>query len=284
MDPAGLVPSPVAQTWQLDSIGPDAYDRYLVPAFFARCAELVSDAAGIVPGCRVLDVACGTGIVARTVAARVGGQGSIVGVDLNDGMLAVARSVTEDVVPAIRWIAADVNALPFEDASFDIVTCQQGVQFFPDTGAALGEVRRVLAPTGRAVVAMWRQVEQNSIFGPFIEALDGLAGAAAADVMRGPFAGPPIDQLRSMLADAGFGQVAVTIELIHVRFPSVEAFIRREVMSSPLRGPVGGLDPEVRAAFVRGVEGRLEPWVDDLGLSFPMETWIVTASSARPAT
>ena len=100
----------------------------------------------------------------------------------------------------------------------------------------------------------------------------------------GPVRGTTDRSAPITLADAGFEQVAVTIEGIHVRFPSVEAFIRREVMSSPLRGPVEGLEPEVRAAFVRGVEGRLEPWVDDLGLSFPMETWIVTrrAPGRRP--
>ena len=280
MDPAinRKTQSAPSETWQLDDAGPDAYERYLVPTFFVPCAEVVADAAGIVAGSRVLDVACGTGIVARTVASRVGPQGSIVGADLNDGMLRVAASASQDSVPAITWVATDVAALPFDGAAFDVVVCQQGIQFFPDPGAALREIRRVLAPGGRLTLAMWRPVEHNSIFGPFIEVLDALGGDAVANVMRSPFAGPPITSLRTTVADAGFDRVSVTIEVIRVRFPSVEAYVRREVMSSPLRAPVGDLEPAVRGAFVRDVEKRLDPWVDDRGLAFPMETWIVTAS------
>lgn len=275
------VTEPLRRTWQLDDTGPEAYERFLVPTFFAPCAELVVGAASVIPGVRVLDLACGTGIVARTAAPRVGPAGSVVGTDLNEGMLRVAAALARDVVPEVTWVQADAGGLPFEDGSFDVVCCQQGLQFFPDPAAATREVWRVLAANGRLVLAMWRPVEHNSVFGPFIEAIEAHAGDSAAGTMRSPFSGPSIETLRTMLSEADFEPVRAMVEVVRVRFPSVDEYVRREVLSSPLVGPIGDLRPDARDAFLGDVRTRLQPWVDDKGLGFTMETWIVVADK-RP--
>jgi ubiquinone/menaquinone biosynthesis C-methylase UbiE len=131
------------EQWQLAGSAPDVYERYLVPAIFGVWAPVLIDAAALRPGDRVLDLACGTGVVARQAKPHVGPTGAVTGVDLNPGMLAIARSVE----PSIDWQEGNAGALPFTDGSFDVVFCQLGMQYFPDRSAAIGEMHRV--PVGR---------------------------------------------------------------------------------------------------------------------------------------
>ena len=159
--------------WQLEGTAAEAYERYLVPAFFGPFADRLVELAAPRPADRALDVACGTGIVARRIAARVA---RAVGLDSNPGMLEVARTVE----PSIEWRAAEAGAMPLPDASFDLVLCQQGLQFFPDRAAALREMRRVLAPGGRLAVSAWRAAEHNPGWLRLAEALDRHAGRRPA--------------------------------------------------------------------------------------------------------
>lgn len=119
--------------WQLEASAPEAYERYLVPELFAPWAEHLVERAALRPGDRVLDVGCGTGIVARRAAPHVGAAGEVVGIDLNEGMLEVARATD----PTIEWRHGDATAMPFVDGAFDVVFCQQVLQFIPDPGAGL---------------------------------------------------------------------------------------------------------------------------------------------------
>ena len=136
------------QGFQLEGTGPQAYERYLVPAFFDGCATQLLDLVPAAPGQRVLDVACGTGIVARRASGQVGGEyGTVVGVDVNEAMIQVARMVP--AAGTITWHTADAAALPLPDAGFDIVYCQQGLQFATDRSGALRETHRVLRRGGR---------------------------------------------------------------------------------------------------------------------------------------
>jgi len=120
------------ETFQLSAVAAEAYESTFVPALFAEWAPHLCDLAGVRPGQRVLDVACGTGIVARVAADRLAGAGRVVGVDLNEAMLAVARRVRPDV----EWRQGDAEALPFPPASFDRVLCQMALMFFPDRARA----------------------------------------------------------------------------------------------------------------------------------------------------
>ncbi len=135
--------------WQLDTDSAEAYERYLVPAIFEPFARVLVALAAPAAGERVLDAACGTGVVARYAAPRAG---HVVGADVNAGMLAVAARIA----PQLEWVQADIAALPFEDDTFDLVLCQQALQFVPDHAAALAELQRVLAPGGRILVSVWR--------------------------------------------------------------------------------------------------------------------------------
>jgi ubiquinone/menaquinone biosynthesis C-methylase UbiE len=137
---------------QLSGSAPETYERYIIPAFMGEWAQDLVAVAAVRHGERVLDVACGTGVVARQAAAIAGTTSHIVGLDVNAGMLDMARRVPTPVGTTINWQEEDAAAIPFPDASFDVVLCQQGLQYFPDRKAAVNEMSRVLAPGGRAAL------------------------------------------------------------------------------------------------------------------------------------
>jgi SAM-dependent methyltransferase len=130
------------------------YERFFVPAIGEPFARDMIEAAALQPGERVLDVACGTGIVTRLAAERVAPNGIIAGLDVNPAMLAVARTLVTSSRTPVRWYETSAEAMPLPDAAFDVVLCQLGLMFMADKGAALREMRRVLAPGGRALISV----------------------------------------------------------------------------------------------------------------------------------
>ena len=262
--------------WQLEEDSAAAYERYLVAAFMKDAAERLLDLVQLQPTERVLDVACGTGIVARRAARRLE-PGAVTGVDLNEGMLAVARKAAAAEGVQIDWRQGNVEDLPFPRGAFDAVFCQQAAQFFPDPVAALREMRRVLAPDGRIGLGVCRSVERNRVYGLLAEALTRHVGDDAGAGMRSPFPSWSVTELRAMFTEAGFCDVNVRIEIAPTRFPSPEELLRREVASSPLAPVVAALSPEVRDALVADVSQSLGAYVDDDGVHIALETYAVTA-------
>lgn len=262
--------------WQLENSGPEAYERYLVPEMFTPWADALVERAELVGDEHVLDVGCGTGIVARRVAPRLDG-GRVVGIDVNEGMLAVAASAGQEAGPAIEWQRGDATDLPFPDGSFDTVLCQQVLQFVGEPGAALAEAHRVLRAGGRLVTSVWRPVSFNPAYVVMADVLERHAGGAASAMMRSPFPPWTVSELRTLLQDAGFREVTVTIEVGGMRYPSVEAFLQREAASSPLADELGSLDPGVREALTTDLREGLAEYIDDQGVSFPMESYVAVA-------
>ena len=172
----------------------------------------------VTAGDRVLDVACGTGVVARRALAAVGPRGSVVGVDLTEAMLAVA----ERIEPQVEWRLGDVMDLPLDDGSFDVVLCQAGLMFFPDRVAALAEMRRVLRTGGRLVVQVWGAAPAQAAFADVVEQH---GGRAVADRYRSPWSLPDPDELLANVTAAGFTDVAVQIVPGMNRFESVDDFL-----------------------------------------------------------
>src|SRR5215475_2176295 len=153
-----------AQQWHFVGSVPENYERYLVPTIFGPWALDLVEEAGARPGERVLDIACGTGIVARTAAGRVGSGGTVVGLDVSAPMLDVARVVAAGEGLSIKWREGSAMKLPFPDTAFDVTLCQQGLQFFPDRATALREMHRVLGPGGRVALSVWRAIEGSPGF------------------------------------------------------------------------------------------------------------------------
>ena len=203
----------------------EAYEDLHVPAIFGQWAPLVLEAADLAAGDRVLDVACGTGVLAREAARRVGARGTVTGLDPAGGMLAVAKRLQ----PAVEWHEGVAATLPFADGSFDVVASQFGLMFFPDREAALREMLRVLVSAGRLSVAVWGALDRSPAYSAAVELLERRAGKAAADALRAPFVLGDPAELDGLLAAAGAAAVTVVEERGLARFPSVRSMIEAEL-------------------------------------------------------
>ena len=190
--------------FQLQGGAAQIYEAQKVPSMFGPLAELTLERVGLSAGERVLDVACGTGIMARHAAARVGESGEVVGIDLNTGMIEVARDMAATTPGNLSWHIGDAGVLPFEDGSFDTVFCQQGLQFFPDKLAALKEMKRVLGNGGRAVLTVWSEV--SALFAAVSEALAKHVHAELAHRAVAPFAFRDSAVIEGLIREAGFQQ------------------------------------------------------------------------------
>ena len=261
--------------WQVEQNASEAYEQYLVPAIFEFWADRLIETGDVHEGDRVLDVACGTGIVARRAASRVGTSGTVRGIDINEGMLAVAADTAADTHPSIEWRQADATALPFADETFDIVCCQQALQFFDDPVAAIEEMGRVLKPGGRLALSVWRAIDYQPAYIVLADALEQYIGDDAGKMMRSPFPPWDVETLRSFIEEGGFDEVSVTIEIGAMRYPSAEEFVRREAASSPLAEPIAAVKQEVRDDLIREVEDALHAYIDNEGIVSPMESYVV---------
>jgi ubiquinone/menaquinone biosynthesis C-methylase UbiE len=265
------------ERWQLEEASAEAYERYAVASWSRPLAEQLVALAAPRDGERVVDVACGTGIVARLAARRVGERGSVVGVDLNDGMLDVARAQKDGGHVAIDWRQGDAEALPLPDEAFDLVACQQGLQFFAHRSAALDEMHRVLAPGGRVALSVMRPIAHNAGWGALADALARHAGPEAGAMMRAPFPDWDAAELRELVTSAGFHDVRLLIVVASARYPSPEELVRWEAAASPLAGSLSALSAETRAALIDDVAAAIADRIDDDGVVLPQETHIVLA-------
>jgi SAM-dependent methyltransferase len=263
--------------WQVVGTAPEVYERDLVPAVFGPWARLLVGLAELQPGESVLDLACGTGVVARIAAEMVGERGAVVAADLNPGMLAVARSLPARRAATIEWKEANAAALPLSDEGFHAVLCQLGLQFFGDRAAALREMYRVLRAGGRVVLMVWRPIERSPGFAALAAALEGHIGPGAASIMRAPFSLGEADELTSLVAAAGFERLDLRGETGTVRFTSAERFVASYVAGSPLAGPVAAAPAPARAAMLAEVVAKLEPFVCGDELKFPIEAYFLRA-------
>ena len=218
-----------------------------------------------------MDLACGTGLVARLAAGRLGSNGRVVGVDISDGMLSVARSLPSPAGASIEWKKGDATALPFPEASFDLVTCQLGLQFFPDRAKAVSEIRRVLVPKGRLAVLVWRSIQYSPGYAALAGALERHAGSDAAKWMRSPFSLGDTQELRTLLQRGGFANTTISIGIGTVRFPSTEKFVSLYTAGTPLSSYVAQMSQKAYSEMVGDVSDTLEPYVDDEGIAFPIE-------------
>jgi ubiquinone/menaquinone biosynthesis C-methylase UbiE len=266
--------------WQIAGNAAATYEQALVPAVFAPWAPLVVALADPRPGDHVLDVACGTGVVTRLAAQRVGRTGKVIGLDLNPGMLAFAASLTASDPPTnapITWREASAVNMPLPDAAYDVAFCQLGLQFFPDRPAAIAELHRVLVSGGRLGLMVWQDIQYTPGFGALANALARHIGSEAAGIMRAPFALADADQFRELIAGGGFRDIAIQSIAGTVRFPSVSRFVQDYVSGSPLSGHVSKVSDETRAALTSDVGDALASYVAEDGLAFPIKAHLASA-------
>ena len=228
----------------------------------------------------MLDLACGTGLLARLAAARVGPTGKVTGMDFNAGMLAVARALPPPSGATIAWLEGSALATNLPDASVDVILCQQGLQFFPDRLAALREMRRVLAPGGRVLLNVWKSAGPYNV--AVAKALEQYAGMESATKYRASRVGLPDGaMLHRLLTEAGFSSVEIRPSTQTIRLPSIEAFVLGHLSGMPVAGALAAMSQEERAAFARQVKTALQAYADGDDVAVPDEVNIAVARKQR---
>jgi SAM-dependent methyltransferase len=262
------------ESWQVSGDAAEVYERCFVPAIFGRWAPQVADAARVASEDRVLDVGCGTGVLARAAADRVADESHVTGLDLNEGMLAVARRLR----PQIDWRQGDATKLPLPVESYDVVMSQFSLMYFPDRSAAVKEMVRVLRPGGRLAVAVWGPYERATGYVILTEIAKRGCGQAAADVLTAPFVLGEEDALRVLFQEAGVDEPVIELREGIITFPSIEAFVETEVKGSPLEAL---LNEESYQGLMQEAREKLVQFCIEGGeVVMPMDAFVITSKKA----
>lgn len=260
-----------AERGQVNKSAADVYEEFFVPALFQGWAAPVCDAAGIGAGERVLDVACGTGVLSREALKRVGAEGLVVGLDRNEGMLEVARRTA----PGVDWRTGRAESLPFADGDFDAVACQFGLMFFEDRLASLSEMWRVTKPGGRVAVAVWDGLERSPGYAAVTALLDRMFGAEMAAAMEAPFNLGAPDTLMGFFEAAEIGGAELQTLAGTARFPSIDAWVHTDIKGWTLADMI---DDAGFARFLAAARVELKRFETPEGsVAFSSPAHIVTA-------
>ena len=272
---------PGHEQWQVEGGAAELYQHHLVPAVTTGWAAGLVDRVGLRRGERVLDVACGTGVVARAAAERVGRTGRVAGIDINAAMLGVARALPAGAGARIGWVQGSVLSLPCAEASHDVVVCQLGLQFVPDRPAALAQMRRVLRPGGRLGVNVFGPIEHNPATFALAQALDRHLGPDASMTKRAEHALADAALLRTLAGEAGFGRIKIVTETRTVRFASVSDYVRIQLTATPLASLLqhqpGRPGQRLAQVLIADVAAALQPHQTADGLAFPQEAHVLVA-------
>jgi len=246
----------------------------LVPAMFSPWGHDLLAVAEPFPAERVLDVACGTGLMARLAAQVVGTKGAVSGLDLNPEMLHVARELPPMAHSArITWIEGDVEAMPLPDAMFDLMLCQQGIQFFPDRPRALNEMLRVLAPGGRALVSVWQG--DTAYTRALADALEPALGRSVGNSMRRVLACPPTAQVAQQMRDAGFRDVAVHARTLMREITDLNTWVFRHLAATPHAEKITRIDEVSRRRMLEQITTALASHRHGDTIRFPESTSVL---------
>ena len=256
---------------------PENYERFFVPAIGAPLAADLVEAAALNPDDRVLDVACGTGIVARLAADHLGSSGLVTGLDVNPGMLSVARLVTPGSA-GIEWYEASAEAMPLGDERFDAVVCQMGLQFISDKIAALREMHRVLVPGGRMILSTVGPMPD--LFAILAEVLARHERPESAAFVHQVFSLHDAGQLEDLGRAAGLHALSVRHGVRALQLPAPTEFLWQYVHSTPLAVTMTQLDGRARAAIESDVVQQWQAFAGNGGLVLNLGVVVATARKA----
>jgi ubiquinone/menaquinone biosynthesis C-methylase UbiE len=258
---------------QVSANAAKVYEEFYLPGLFAEWPPRVIDAAKIQRGHRVVDVACGTGVLAQAVADRVGTTGLTVGVDINEGMLNIAR----EKAPEIEWHQAPAEALPLGDDTYDRVVCQFGLMYFDDQRAALREMMRVLRPGGNLAVVVWDKLERSPAYYAEDQLFQRVLGEEFAD--ESPYSLGDVQVLQQLLAGAGISDVKIQTHEGTARFSSIDDWIYTDVRGWTIDEEI---EDEKYERLLREARQELARFVTPEGtVAFSTPAHIVTASKGQ---
>lgn len=267
----------ISTRWQVANETAWRYEEILVPAILGPAAVALVAWSRVQVGEHVVDVGCGTGAAARAAAERVGMSGHVVGIDVNPGMIQVAKSLPAGYGGEIDWRVEDVNRLSLEDFSTDLVLCAQALQFFPNKGPALREMRRVLKHGGRVAISLWCTIQENPYFDALVNAVsrhvnpETAAGLGAAFTLIDP------GEIRDLLLQAGFEKVEIAYQQLDLDLPPVGEFVSRHISATPMDAGFRGAPVQAQEAVLRDVSERLASFSNGSGMQVPFRTHLALA-------
>ena len=230
------------------------------------------DASGAAPGQTILDAACGTGLPSLALAERVHPGGKIVAVDASTSMVAAAMRIARSAgVNNIEHRAMDLAKMEFADASFDAVTCKEGLMFCADPVQAASELRRVLKPNGHFAMSGWDEPEKNAFFMTIDQALSRFMPRPTPRAgSPGPFRLAPMSEFESVLRRAGFTEIKTrTVEvLFEVQSTELHWMIVSD-MSAPIEQARANLPPDSVEGLRQEMAAALEPYRDGRRIRLP---------------
>jgi ubiquinone/menaquinone biosynthesis C-methylase UbiE len=260
------------RSFQLSGDAPTAYTRFALKIVEPWTDDLILS-AHCRDGDRVLDVACGTGVVASRVNLVSRKLCYVTGIDINEGMLNAARSN-----PQVEWRQGSATELPFDAESFDVVLCQQGLQYFPDRTAAMREMARVLAPGGRVALCVWGAMERQPFFAAAVAVIGDHLGADAQAAFDLAYSLNTAEELRQLARDAGLKNVYIRFEHRTMRYPVPSRFIAGWINGTPIAARFLALPDDQKSSFINDIAERVATYVDDGGLAVPMENHFLIAA------
>jgi SAM-dependent methyltransferase len=265
------------QTNQVDTTAAEAYENFMVPGLFGPWVHKIVQLAAPQAGEHVLDVACGTGTASRLVAELVTASGKVVGLDIDPGMIEVARSrPASSSGAAVEWHCGSALEIPFENDLFDAVLCLQGLQYFPDKVAGLAEMLRVMKPEGRLAANVWRTIEHckgHAALAQILERWGVDAGAA-----RKPFSLGESDEVQRLAREAGFRDVKISTVNKPAHFTSPQHFIESLASGAPsTRHALAKVPEQERSKLIEEVSTALERYVETDGVSIPYACHLLLA-------
>lgn len=261
----------------------ELYEQFYGPAMFQPLAEVLVTFAKPKPGESLLDLACGTGLVARRVTSLVGAGGKVVAVDINPAMLEVGRRQPTPAGTSIEWLEGDALTIDLSSYEFDLVLCQQGLQFFADRLAALKRIRNLISPGGRVALATWQEIEKHELLNEFavVESRHLATLGVKYDDLIAPFSLSEAEHIHALLSEAGFSNIGITSTTIETRFPSPATFARNMETAYGAVIPAFIKDPPAFSAFVEAVEEEthsiVERFTQEGFVVFPMYANIAVA-------
>jgi len=263
--------------WQLAREAAERYEQILVPAILGPAARALVEWSALQSGETVLDVGCGTGAAARFAAKYVGSSGRVIGIDVNAGMIEVAKSLPPVEGAVIEWHEKSAHELPLNNENVDVALCAQTLQFLTDRRVALSEMHRVLKLGGRASISLWCNIQENPYFHALVEAISRHINQETAKGLKAAFGLSSADEIRTLLLEAGFKRIETTVKRLDLELPNLKDFVARHISATPMAAGFNAASPGAQQAVVQEVSDLLVSYGMDDGVQVPFTTHLAMA-------
>lgn len=241
-------------SYQLDLDAAKFYETHFVPTIFKNWSEILLDKTPLKFSDKLLDVACGTGIVARQARKRELHIDNIYGIDLNQGMIKVA----EELAPGINWVQGSADEMTFENDFFDKVVCQFGLMFFPKKVNALNELNRVRKKDGKIIMGIWNSLEENEAYYDLLELVEEVLDSETAEILKAPFKLGKKEDICELIEQSELTNYNIETVISEIQFPSIKYWIDCDIKASTIANSIS--DEQYKMLLSRG-QNKLSKYI-----------------------